>query len=103
MALALGVLDTIQGVGVGMVLLLTLTRQHVAATLIGAQIIGSITTMVARATAPDRIGPGDVFPNFSAGITPGITKVWFWAALCMQLLIPFGYFKVFKKEQVAKP
>ncbi|ROV87285.1 hypothetical protein VSDG_09894 [Cytospora chrysosperma] len=102
-ALALGVLDTIQGVGVGMVLLLTLTRQHVAATLIGAQIIGSITAMVARATAPDRIGPGHVFPNFSAGITPGITKVWFWAALCMQLLIPFGYFKVFRKEQVAKP
>ncbi|KAK7739053.1 Cell wall alpha-1,3-glucan synthase ags1 [Cytospora paraplurivora] len=99
----LGVLDTVQGVGVGMVLLLTLTRQHVAATLIGAQFIGSITTIVARATAPDKIGPGDVFPDFSAGITPGITKAWFWVALGMQLIIPLGYFKFFRKEQVAKP
>ncbi|KUI63986.1 Cell wall alpha-1,3-glucan synthase mok11 [Cytospora mali] len=99
----LGVLDTIQGVGVGMVLLLTLTRQHIAATLIGAQVLGSVATMVARATAPDKIGPGDVFPDFSAGITPGITKAWFWVALGMQLIIPFGYFKFFRKEQVAKP
>lgn len=99
----LGVLDTIQGVGVGMVLLLTLTRQHVAATLIGAQILGSIATMLARATAPDKLGPGDVFPDFSAGIMPGISKAWFWVALVMQLVIPFGYFKFFRKEQVAKP
>ncbi|KAK2600447.1 hypothetical protein N8I77_009977 [Diaporthe amygdali] len=95
----LGVLDTIQGVGVGMVLLLTLTRQHVAATLIGAQILGSIATIVARATAPDKLGPGDVFPDFSAGIMPGIGKAWFWVALIMQLIIPFGYFKFFRKEQ----
>ncbi|KAI3398107.1 hypothetical protein diail_9860 [Diaporthe ilicicola] len=99
----LGVLDTIQGVGVGMVLLLTLTRQHVAATLIGAQILGSIATILARATAPDRLGPGDVFPDFSEGIMPGISKAWFWVALVMQLVIPFGYFKFFRKEQVAKP
>ncbi|KAL1865860.1 Cell wall alpha-1,3-glucan synthase ags1 [Diaporthe australafricana] len=99
----LGVLDTIQGVGVGMVLLLTLTRQHVAATLIGAQILGSIATILARATAPDKLGPGDVFPDFSAGIMPGISKAWFWVALAMQLVIPFGYFKFFRKEQVAKP
>ncbi|KAH8750212.1 glycosyl transferase group 1 [Diaporthe sp. PMI_573] len=99
----LGVLDTIQGVGVGMVLLLTLTRQHVAATLVGAQILGSIATILARATAPDKIGPGDVFPDFSEGIMPGISKAWFWVALGMQLIIPFGYFKFFRKEQVAKP
>ncbi|KKY35779.1 putative glycosyltransferase family 5 protein [Diaporthe ampelina] len=99
----LGVLDTIQGVGVGMVLLLTLTRQHVAATLIGAQVLGSIATILARATAPDKLGPGDVFPDFSEGIMPGISKAWFWVALIMQLIIPFGYFKFFRKEQVAKP
>lgn len=99
----LGVLDTIQGVGVGMVLLLTLTRQHVAATLVAAQILGSIATILARATAPDKIGPGDVFPDFSEGIMPGISKAWFWVALGMQLIIPFGYFKFFRKEQVAKP
>lgn len=99
----LGVLDTVQGVGLGMVLLLTLTRQHVAATLIGAQILGSIATILARGTAPDAIGPGDVFPDFSEGVMPGIGKAWFWVALVMQLIIPVGFFKFFRKEQVAKP
>lgn len=99
----LGVLDTIQGMGIGMVLLLTLTRQHVAATLVGAQILGSAATILARGTAPDKIGPGDVFPDFSEGITPGIGKAWFWVALLMQLILPFGYLKFFRKEQVAKP
>lgn len=99
----LGVLDTIQGVGIGMVLLLTLTRQHVAATLVGAQALGSVATILARATAPDRVGPGDVFPDFSEGAMPGIGRAWFWVALVMQLVLPFGYFKFFRKEQVAKP
>ncbi|KAJ4049008.1 hypothetical protein NW756_006221 [Fusarium oxysporum] len=99
----LGVLDTIQGVGLGMVLLLTLTRQHVAATLIGAQILGSGFIILARATAPDKIGPGPVFPDLSEGIMPGIAQPWFWVALCLQLILPIGFFKFFRKEQVAKP
>ncbi|KAK3939763.1 putative cell wall alpha-1, 3-glucan synthase [Diplogelasinospora grovesii] len=99
----LGLLDTIQGVGLGMVLLLTLTRQHVAATLIGAQVLGSIFTILARATAPDKIGPGDVFPDFSEGALPGLGKAWFWVALIMQLILPIGFFKFFRKEQVSKP
>lgn len=99
----LGLLDTIQGVGLGMVLLLTLTRQHVAATLIGAQILGSGFTILARATAPDKIGPGPVFPDFSEGIMPGIAQPWFWVALGLQLILPIGFFKFFRKEQVAKP
>lgn len=99
----LGVLDAVQGVGVGMVLLLTLTRQHVAATLVGGQVLGAVATMLARATAPDRVGPGDVFPDFSEGVMPGVGKAWFWVALGMQLVLPFGYFKFFRKEQVAKP
>ncbi|EFQ32048.1 glycosyl transferase group 1 [Colletotrichum graminicola] len=99
----LGVLDTIQGVGIGMVLLLTLTRQHVAAALVGAQILGSVATILARATAPDKIGPGDVFPDFSEGIMPGVSRAWFWVALGLQLVLPFGYFKFFRKEQVSKP
>ena len=41
----------------------TLSRLHVCATLAFAQIIGSICVMVARATAPNRIGPGSVFPD----------------------------------------
>ncbi|KAK3695819.1 putative cell wall alpha-1, 3-glucan synthase [Podospora appendiculata] len=99
----LGVLDTIQGVGLGMVLLLTLTRQHVAATLIGAQFLGACVTILARATAPDKDGPGDVFPDFSEGAMPGLAKPWFWVALGLQLILPIGFFKFFRKEQVAKP
>ncbi|KAG1787255.1 uncharacterized protein HD556DRAFT_1521457 [Suillus plorans] len=59
----LGVLDAVQGVGLGMILLQTLSRLHVCSTLALAQVIGSICVMAARATAPNRIGPGSVFPN----------------------------------------
>jgi hypothetical protein len=41
----------------------TLSRLHVCATLAFAQVIGSICVMVARATAPNRVGPGSVFPD----------------------------------------
>jgi alpha-1,3-glucan synthase len=99
----LGVLDTIQGVGLGMVLLLTLTRQHVAATLFGAEFLGAIVTILARLTAPDKEGPGTVFPDFSAGAMPGVSYPWFWVALGLQLILPIGFFKFFRKEQVAKP
>ncbi|KAK3372216.1 putative cell wall alpha-1, 3-glucan synthase [Podospora didyma] len=99
----LGTLDAIQGVGLGMVLLLTLTRQHVAATLIGAQILGSIFTILARATAPHKLYAVEVFPDFSEGILPGLAKPWFWVALVLQLILPLGFFKFFRKEQVAKP
>jgi len=55
----LGVLGAIQGVGLGMILLQTLSRLHVCATLAFGQGIGAICVMVARATAPDRLGlPG---------------------------------------------
>lgn len=99
----LGLLDTIQGVGLGMVLLLTLTRQHVAATLIGAQVLGAAFTILARAVGPDGEGPGDVFPDFSEGVLPGFSKPWFWIALGLNLLLPIGFFKFFRKDQVAKP
>ena len=62
----LWVLDSIRGAGLGMILLQTLTRMHVAFTLIGAQVLGSLATIAARATAPNNIGPGDVFPDFSS-------------------------------------
>jgi alpha-1,3-glucan synthase len=99
----LGLLDTIQGVGLGMVLLLTLTRQHVAATLIAAQVLGSGFTILARATAPHKIGPGDVFPDFSEGVLPGLGRPFFWVCLILQLVLPIGFFKFFRKEQVSKP
>jgi hypothetical protein len=46
-----------------MILLQTLSRLHVCATLALAQMVGSIVAIVARATAPDKNGPGGVFPN----------------------------------------
>lgn len=47
----LGVLDALQGVGLGMILLQTLSRLHVCATLAGAQLLGSVVVMVARSVA----------------------------------------------------
>ena len=38
---------------------------HIAFTLITAQVLGSLATIIARAIAPDNLGPGDVFPDFS--------------------------------------
>lgn len=99
----LGVLDAIQGVGFGMMLLQTLTRIHIAVSLVAAQLLGAVVTIIAKATAPDKDGPGDVFPDFSAGIVRGISKPWFWIALACQLVIPFGFFKFFRKEQLSKP
>ncbi|PSS03495.1 alpha amylase [Coniella lustricola] len=99
----LGLLDAIQGVGLGMMLLATLTRQHVLAVLMGTQAIGSAVTMLAKATSPNRLDVHTTFPDFSAGAMPGAAQKWFWICLAFQLVIPFGYFKFFRKEQVAKP
>ena len=86
-----------------MILLQTLTRFHVLFTLIAAQVLGSIATILARATAPDKTGPGDVFPDFSAGPIPGLGKAWFWVALLFNLMVPVGFFMFFRKEQLSKP
>ncbi|ORY61497.1 alpha amylase [Pseudomassariella vexata] len=99
----LGLLDAVQGVGLGMMLLATLTRQHVMAVLIGAQILGSAITMLARATSPNKLYATATFPDFSQGLYPGVANVWFWVCLAFQLAIPIGFFKFFRKEQVAKP
>lgn len=100
----LGLLDSLQGVGFGMMLLQTLTRIHIAVTLIIAQILGTVITMVAKATAPDKDGPGDVFPDFSRGWSAALGgNYWFWIALGAQLIIPLGFFKFFRKEQLSKP
>ncbi|TDZ25540.1 Cell wall alpha-1,3-glucan synthase mok13 [Colletotrichum orbiculare MAFF 240422] len=99
----LGLLDNIQGVGLGMMLLATLTRQHVLAVLIGAQVIGSAFTMLARATSPNALSPNTTFPDFSQGLMPGVSSWWFWICLGFQLVIPILFFKFFRKEQVSKP
>ncbi|KAK2000291.1 alpha-1,3-glucan synthase [Colletotrichum falcatum] len=99
----LGVLDGLQGAGIGMILMLTLTRVHVAAACVGAQVLGSIFTMLGRATAPNNVGPSTVFPDISEGVGAALANAWFWVVLLLNLFICFGYFKFFRKEQVSKP
>lgn len=105
----LGVLDAVQGVGLGMILLQTLSRLHVCATLAFSQVIGAICVMVARATAPNAIGPGSVFPDvgtwdFSSGLQGSpMASAAFWIALICQLIIVLGYFWFYRKEQLSRP
>lgn len=104
----LGVLDAIQGVGLGMILLQTLSRLHVCATLALAQMVGSIVAIIARATAPDKNGPGGVFPNPSlwdingTGDNNPLAEWAFWVALICQIIIVIGYFVFFRKEQLVR-
>lgn len=91
-----------------MILLQTLSRLHVCATLAAAQFIGSIVVMIARATAPTKLGPGNVFPNAAfydpqTGANNPVAHWEFWLCLVCQLIIPFGYFFFFRKEQLSKP
>lgn len=99
----LGVLDAIQGVGFGMILLQTLTRFHIACALVIAQVVGSLATIAARATSPDKLGPADVFPDFSFGVGDTLSKAPFWVALVCQGVICVGFFAFFRKEQLSKP
>ena len=99
----LGVLDSVQSVGFGMIMLHTLTRFHISFVLILAQVLGSVATMAARGFAPDRLGPGPVFPDFSADIVDGLRNGWFWAALICLLSVNVLGLKFFRKEQLSKP
>ena len=92
-----GVLD------IGMILLNTLTRFHILFTLLAGQAFGSIATILGRATAPDRIGPGYVFPNFSIDPSEGLSKTWFWIALLFQLSTNGLCFVAFRWEQQMQP
>ncbi|KAK5936986.1 hypothetical protein PMZ80_010735 [Knufia obscura] len=96
----LGVLDALQGVGFGMILLMTLTRLHITFTLVAAQMIGALFTILGRVSAPDRIGAGTVFINLASD---SLASVWFWVALICQLIICVGYLKFFRKAQLMKP
>jgi len=89
--------------GFGMILLNTLTRFHIAFTLIAAQVIGSIGTILARATAPNKLGPGDVFPDFSEGVHTAVSNADFWVCLLFVLSVNIPFFSFFRKEQLQKP
>lgn len=84
--------------------------------------------MVARATAPNAVGPGSVFPDaakwdfeqglkgfffFNSWIIPThfsrnivgspMALPLFWIALICQLIIVLGYFWFYRKEQLGQP
>ena len=98
----LGVLDAVQGVGLGMILLQTLSRLHVCATLAFSQMLGSIVVIVARPTVPRQ----QVFPDFALwNVGSGFkhspfASVPFWVALVCQIVIVVGYFWYYRKEQL---
>ena len=99
----LGVLDALQNVGFGMILLQTLTRFHIAFTLVVAQVLGSLTTIAARGFGLNRLGPGVIFPDFSADVVGEVENGWFWVGMLSQLLINVLALKYFRKEQLSKP
>ncbi|KAL4797044.1 hypothetical protein BDV19DRAFT_397901 [Aspergillus venezuelensis] len=98
----LGILDALQGLGFGMILLQTLTRMHICFTLLASQVLGSIATICARAFAPNNIGPGPISPDVTDGAS-AVANAWFWIALFFQLLICAGFLMFFRKEQLTKP
>jgi alpha-1,3-glucan synthase len=98
----LGVLDALSGVGIGTMLLQTLTRHHVAVTLTAAQVLGSMATIAARASAPNATGPGAVFPNLVVSLS-GLGAWEFWVALLFQMILPCGFLMFFRNEQLFKP
>jgi len=98
----LGVLDAVQGVGLGLILLQTLSRLHVCAALAISQMLGSIVVIVARATVPHL----QVFPDFALwNVGSGFkhspfASIPFWIALVCQVVIVVGYFWYYRKEQL---
>ncbi|EPY52099.1 alpha-1,4-glucan synthase Ags1 [Schizosaccharomyces cryophilus OY26] len=103
----LGVLDSVQNVGIGMILLQTLTRRHVASTLMTGQIIGAVATMIGRAGAPNRLGPANVFIDFtqwSRGDGSAIlASAPFWICIICQLAICVGFLAFFRRENLNRP
>lgn len=114
-------LDSIQGLGFGIILLQTLTRVHMCFALIASQVLGSIATICARAFGPNNVGPGPISPDMTQG-AHSLANAWFWVALFCQLLIWYvdlclfrslelfltfiysaGFLLFFRKEQLAKP
>lgn len=87
----LGLLASLQNMGYGMMLMMTMTRTHIGFVLAMSQAIGSFTTVIARLGAPHRVVVGEVYANLAAA--PGATP-WFWLSLVCQLAICLAYFLV---------
>ncbi|EPX70779.1 alpha-1,3-glucan synthase Mok11 [Schizosaccharomyces octosporus yFS286] len=103
----LGLLDTIQAVGIGIILLQTLTREHINLVLNLGQVIGAVASMVGRATSPCRIGPANVFLDFTSWQPKDGLRILasapFWICLICQLGIVVGYYLFFRRENLMRP
>lgn len=93
----LGVPDAIKGVGFGMILLQTLTRLHIAFAMVGVQELGSIASVLARASALPPSGPGSLYPNLAVEGVHGLRSAWFSFGLSLQLSICVDFFKILKE------
>ncbi|EPY49811.1 alpha-1,4-glucan synthase Mok14 [Schizosaccharomyces cryophilus OY26] len=103
----LGVLDSIQGIGCGLILLQTLSRRHVTNTLLTGQVIGCSITLLASSVSPTKTGPGSVFPDITSytpvdGLQP-ISNFPFWACLLLNVILCGAYLKCFHKENINRP
>ncbi|KAJ6045859.1 hypothetical protein N7499_001403 [Penicillium canescens] len=98
----LGLLDEIQQVGLGMILLQTLTRVHVCFVLLVAQFLGSVATICARGFAPNKVGPAGISPDVGSSADK-VANAWFWIALFFQLLASFGFLLFYRREQLNRP
>lgn len=105
----LGILDAIQVVGLGVILVQTLSRLHVCATLAFMQIIAFMCFMVACVTAPGKVGPISVFPNsmtwtFSQGLSVSpIVLAQFWLAMICHIIVVLASLCFYWKEQLSRP
>jgi len=85
-----------------MILLQTLSRLHVCATLAFSQMLGSVVVIVARPTVPRQ----QVFPDFALwNVGSGLkhspfASAPFWIALVCQIAVVVGYFWYYRKEQL---
>ena len=85
-----------------MILLQTLPRLHVCATLAFPQMLGSVVVIVARPTVPRQ----QVFPDFAPqNVRAGFdhspsASVLFWVVLVCQIVVVVGYFWYYRKEQL---
>lgn len=98
----LTVLDSCQGVGLGIMLLQTLIRDHVAFTLVCAQVIGAFTTIIAKAADVPFSAYLVSFAHWAPGDGAGpFALPAFWLCFASQAAIPIGFFLLFRKSQLA--
>ncbi|WBW72795.1 prospore membrane alpha-1,3-glucan synthase Mok12 [Schizosaccharomyces osmophilus] len=100
--LYLALWDGIQGIGIGVMLLQTLARDHVAFTLMLSQVVSSLTIMVAKPTIPvsDKVFPNLGAWNPSEGPGPCSSPCFYIALIC-QIIAIGGLFYYYRKSQLA--